>query len=381
MGTRTRWLRRAGAVGAAVAVLLSGACASEPTAPPNEIDVEQVPSYYPADYQEIIEGSKSEGGELIISSGTAKENWAPVFRDFQKKYPWVDSILAKESGVEIYQQLLSQIATDSVQSDMLVVSSTQGWSEFAANEGALAEYTSPELEELPEFAELLPNVYAMSMDPMGMVYNTSLITEDLTSLADLADYAEAHPGELDGKVVVRSADTVFGFTVAKAWTEDNPKNPEAWSTFEQLLPLSHAEASSGAQIEKILSGEYAAGFLISSAVGYSQEQKSAGLVKFVLPKDGTLLLGRGAGIINKAPHPNTARLFVDFLLSDEGQRAVAEGGLTAYRDGIAGTEGLRTYQDLVNEVGEESVVVVPFELTPEAEVEAYRTRFNDLMSQ
>ncbi|MCI2419332.1 extracellular solute-binding protein [Saccharopolyspora sp. K220] len=343
--------------------------------------MEQVPSYYPVDYQKIIEGSKAEGGELIISSGTAKENWAPVFRDFQKKYPWVKSILAKESGVEIYQQLLSQMATNSVQSDMLVVSSTQGWSEFAAHEGALAEYRSPELEKLPEFAELLPNVYAMSMDPMGMVYNTSLITEDLTSLGDLADYARTHPGELDGKVVVRSADTEFGFTVAKAWTEDNPKNPRAWSTFEQLLPLSNAETSSGTQIEKILSGEYSAGFLISSAVGYSQEQKSAGLVKFVLPKDGTLLLGRGVGIMNKAPHPNTARLFVDFLLSEEGQRAVAEGGLTAYRDGISGTQGLRTYQDLVKEIGADSIVIVPFEATPDAELDRFRGRFEELMKR
>jgi iron(III) transport system substrate-binding protein len=379
MFERARWPRRVGVVTVAAALLAVASCASAPEAPPNEIAVGQVPAYYPADYQQIIEGSKAEGGELVISSGTAKENWAPIFRDFQKKYPWVQSILAKESGAEIYQQTLSQIATDSVQTDMLVVSSTQGWSEFAAHEGALAEYRSPELDHLPEFAELLPNVYAMSLDPMGMVYNTALIGNDLTGLGDLADYAAAHPGELDGKVVVRDGSTPFGFTVAHAWTESNPKNPDAKATFEKLLPLARAETSSGIQIEKILSGEYAAGFLISSALGYEQEQRSGGLVKFVLPKDGTLMLGRGAGILDKAPHPNTARLFLDFMLSDEGQRAVAEGGLTAYRDGIEGTQGLRTYQDLVKEVGEDSIVVVPFDMVPQAEVEQYIARFAELL--
>jgi iron(III) transport system substrate-binding protein len=380
MFQRAQWSRRAGVVVAVAAVLTSAACASEPSAPPNQIAVEQVPDYYPAEYQQIIDGSRAEGGELVISSGTAKENWAPVFRDFQTKYPWVESILAKESGAEIYQQLLSQIATDSVQSDILVASSTQGWSEFAAHEGALAQYRSPEADRLPEFGELLPNVYAMSLDPMGMVYNTTLIGEDLAGLGDLADYAASHPGELDGKVVVRDAATSFGFTVAHAWTESNPRNPEAWATFEKLLPLSRAESSSGTQIEKILAGEYAAGFLISSALGYEQEERSGGLVRFVLPEDGTLLLGRGAGIMNNAPHPNTARLFVDFMLSEEGQRAVAEGGLTAYRDGIEGTPGLRTYQDLVNEVGEDSIVVVPFEGLPPAEVEQYTARFAGLLA-
>jgi iron(III) transport system substrate-binding protein len=384
MFQQARWSRRIGVMAAAAVMLAATGCGSSenaPAAPPNQIAVEQVPSYYPAEYQQIIEGSKAEGGELVINSGTAKENWAPVFRDFQKKYPWVKSILAQESGAEGYQQLLNQIATNSVQEDIMVVSSTQGWSDFAAHEGALAEYRSPELDHLPEFAELLPNVYAMSMDPMGMVYNTALIGEDLTGLDDLAAYAASHPGELDGKITFREATTPFGFSVAHAWTQSNPKNPEAWATFEKLLPLSRPETSSGTQIEKVLAGEYAAGFLISSALGYAQEERSDGLVKFVLPKDGTLLLGRGTGIIQEAPHPNTARLFVDFLLSEEGQRAVAEGGLTAYRDGIAGDQGLRTYQDLVAEVGEESIVVVPFDAVPTGEVEQFTGRIADLLPE
>ncbi|MEO3855122.1 hypothetical protein ABGB08_09450 [Acrocarpospora sp. B8E8] len=42
------------------------------------------------------------------------------------------------------------------------------------------------------------------------------------------------------------------------------------------------------------------------------------------------MLSRGIGIAAKAPHAATAKLFVDFVLS-QGQRAVAVGGLTSYR--------------------------------------------------
>ncbi|HEY4421198.1 MAG TPA: hypothetical protein VGN22_16865, partial [Pseudonocardia sp.] len=87
MFERARWSRRVGVLAVAAALLAVASCASAPAAPPNPIAVEQVPDYYPAEYQQIIEGSKAEGGELVINSGTAKENWAPIFRDFQKKYP------------------------------------------------------------------------------------------------------------------------------------------------------------------------------------------------------------------------------------------------------------------------------------------------------
>ena len=51
-----------------------------------------MPDYYPAEYEDIVDGSKDEGGALTIYSNTDQENWAPIFRDFQKKFPWVKTI-------------------------------------------------------------------------------------------------------------------------------------------------------------------------------------------------------------------------------------------------------------------------------------------------
>ena len=72
---------------------------------------------------------------------------------------------------------------------------------------------------------------------------------------------------------------------------------------------------------------------------------------------------RGIGIAADAPHPATSKLFIDFLLSEEGQFAVAEGGLSSYREGVEG-EGLHTYQEVVDEVGEDKVIFVKYEADP-----------------
>ena len=80
--------------------------AAEP--PPNEIAVEEFPEYYPAEYQDLVDGSKDEGGVLEIYSNTDQENWAPIFRDFQKKYPWVETINANNlDSDEVFQRVLS----------------------------------------------------------------------------------------------------------------------------------------------------------------------------------------------------------------------------------------------------------------------------------
>ena len=86
------------------------------------------------------------------------------------------------------------------------------------------------------------------------------------------------------------------------------------------------------------------------------------------------MLPRGIGIAADAPHPATSKLFIDFLMSEEGQYAVAEGGLSSYREGIEG-EGLHTYQEVIEEVGEDKTIFVNYEAVPEDEVDAWLEQF------
>lgn len=100
-------------------------------------------------------------------------------------------------------------------------------------------------------------------------------------------------------------------------------------------------------------------------------------MKIVFPKDGTVVLPRGLGIAAEAPHPATSKLFLDFALSDEGQRAVAEGGLASYREGVKG-EGLHTYQEVVDAVGEENIIHVEYKPVAKDDAAAWLERFDGL---
>jgi ABC-type Fe3+ transport system substrate-binding protein len=57
---------------------------------------------------------------------------------------------------------------------------------------------------------------------------------------------------------------------------------------------------------------------------YQYNQKGAKL-KFMLPQEGVVLLPQGMFINKDAPHPNAAKLWIDFVLSAEGQKILVEG--------------------------------------------------------
>lgn len=341
----------------------------------NKISAGQVPDYYPADYADLISAAEKEGGKLTVYSNLGDENMAPIVRDFKKKYDFIKTVSVNElDSDELFQKTLSENAAGSSPADVLISSAATAWADFSGRKGTVLEYKSPELEELGASAELLPSVYSVSQDPMTIAYNTSLMETPPTTLTDFAKILTSDEDKYKNKVTVRDPEGSFGFTVTRALTEGNP---ESWTDLEKILPLTRPETSSGTQLEKIVAGEYMAGFLISASPAYPVVEDSAGLVKIVFPKDGTVVLPRGLGIAAEAPHPATSKLFLDFALSDEGQRAVAEGGLASYREGVKG-EGLHTYQEVVDAVGEENIIHVEYKPVAKDDAAAWLERFDGL---
>ncbi len=150
--TKSRGRRALTALALTVAAGSLAACggSDEPEVAENKITVEGVPDYYPEEYQEIIDASKEEGGELVIYSNTGEENWAPIFRDFQKKFPWVEKLSANDlDSDEVFQKVLSEQATGSSPVDLVVSNAAVGWANFADRDGVLLDYESPEVEQLP----------------------------------------------------------------------------------------------------------------------------------------------------------------------------------------------------------------------------------------
>src|SRR6185312_2562319 len=262
-----------GLLGAASLTAVLTGCSTGSDKPAASAGASDFPSYYPADYSAIVDASKAEGGKLTIYSNTDQENWAPVLRDFKAKYPWTQVSADNLDSDEVFQRQLSEMATGKAPADMLVSNAVQAWANYASVPVLFMASATPETKELPKNAVLMPNVWAMSLDPVGILYNTALLKEEPTSIEALAKTVSADSATFKNKITTRDVKGAWGFTVSHAFTEGNT---DAWTGLDEILPSARPETSSGTQKEKIMSGEYVAGFFISSAVGYPAQDASGG---------------------------------------------------------------------------------------------------------
>jgi iron(III) transport system substrate-binding protein len=88
------------------------------------------------------------------------------------------------------------------------------------------------------------------------------------------------------------------------------------------------------RLNKCISGEFPVCLLSSQSIVFRVNQKGAGL-KIVFPPEGWAVTGYPTAILARAPHPNAAKLFVDFFHGAPCQEMMLNhAGLATARYGI-----------------------------------------------
>ncbi len=147
---------------------------------------------------------------------------------------------------------------------------------------------------------------------------------------DFKGYADLLRPELKGKGLIAMGDPASS---SSAWAEltnmllvmgDEAYDDKAWDWVNKFIgQLDGIIDSSSAIYKGVVSGEY--------VVGVSYEDPCIGLlvdgaenVKVVYPEEGAVWLPAGAAIVKNAKNMDNAKLFLDWLISDEGQNEIAK---------------------------------------------------------
>jgi iron(III) transport system substrate-binding protein len=241
---------------------------------------------------------------------------------------------------------------------MMVASHPDQWLQFIER-GEVDPYVSPESDKLPDWSKPAPGVYAASADPMIMAYNKAYFEgqEPPMSVEATAATLKARP-ELANKITLMDPDGNFmGLAVWTAWTK---ATPDGWSLIEEMGPSVRPERSAGTVREKVLSGEYAiAVFTSGGGIPAWEEPANKALTGWGFPKDGTPMVTRNVGITKGAKNPNSARIFLDLMLTRDGQIALSNGGMMPYREDVAkGDVKYGTLSAVVDEIGADKLLFI-----------------------
>ncbi|MQA05060.1 MAG: hypothetical protein GEV07_20835, partial [Streptosporangiales bacterium] len=260
--------------GVATALSLGGLAAVGACSPPKGAVGEPArkeprPDYYPSDYGKLVEASKKEGGSLTIYSNMDSYNWEPILAGFMAHYPWIEEINTTNfDSSEVFQRHMAEASKARARASLLVSGDPISWRQMS-EEDELELYESPEESKLPEFGKALPGVYVFSSDVILIAYNKLELSADEypDSLESIARMTEQDEHRFKNKVTTYSTDSGFGLAIHLSYyrgLERAGKDP--WAMYDRLLPITRAEESSGPMVDKIATGEYLAGYFMSSTI-------------------------------------------------------------------------------------------------------------------
>src|SRR5713226_882412 len=163
-----------------------------------------------------------------------------------------------------------------------------------------------------------------TLEPYGIVYNPKRLQR--LGVAELKEWDDLLNPKLKGEVAqcapTRSSSSNATYEVILSlYGED-----KGWDWLTRLAAnTGHFTARSRDVPTVVAKGEFAAGFAVPSYMAF--EEKLAGFdIKFVAPKNA-FVTPEPMAILAGARNPKAARAFVEFLLTERGQKVFMERGL------------------------------------------------------
>ena len=286
----------------------------------------------------LYAAAKKEGA-LNLYWGSYEQKSIEDIRDaFIKAYPGIQVNLLRQGSQTVYTRLRLELQNNAANCDSLGTTNLLHYTELKKI-NALMSYRPNGADHVPQaFRNVDPDhtfhVGAISLTTLN--FQSQKVSNPPTSWQALLDPAWA------GKITVGSP--AFSGDVAHwAVAMRRKYGDDFFKAFAAQKPK--VGQSNVDTVTDILAGERLVG--AGAPFSYSFTQKAAGQpVDVKVPTDDAILNLGLTAIPTKAPHPNAAKLFTDFLYSNEVSQILARNYWPTLRDDVPWTEGrsLQTVQ-------------------------------------
>ena len=255
----------------------------------------------------LVERAKQEGTVILYTSLAPTES-KPLAEAFEKKHG-VKVELWRALSDKVVQRVITEARANRHTVDVVETNGPE--MEALAQEKLLAEVHSPYLADLP--ADAIPphrTWYADRLNFFVVGYNTQKVRR--------SELPATYEGFLDpkwkGRIGIEATDSEWMAAIVKRWGE--AKGMDYFRKLAAMKPDMRKGHVLLAQL--VATGEVPVGLTMYNANIESLKKKGAP-IDFV-PVQPVIARPQGIGVAKDAPHPAAALLFVDFVLSPEGQK-------------------------------------------------------------
>ena len=259
-----------------------------------------------------IEAAKKEGKVTWYTTLIVNQVVLPLKAAFEKKYPGVTLEYARNDEGPTAIRLLNEAKSGRVQGDVF-----DGLTINVAlkRENLLARLTVPNGADYPpEMKDADGTWHALLLFVFTPGFNTTLVSK--------ADAPKTYKDLLDpkwkGKMAwnPNSSAGAVGFVgnILLSMGQDRGMDYLRELAKQQIV---NVEASSRAILDQVIAGEYPIGLMMFNHHTVISARKGA--PSDWLPMEPVPVALDSLGVMKDAPHPNAAKLLIEFLLSEEGQ--------------------------------------------------------------
>jgi len=290
----------------------------------------------PVGAQNVLELARKEG-KVVWYSSLGLSLAQKVCDAFNKKSLGVTCELNRDGSERIFQKVMQEAGANLWIADVVHTSDISHFLDFKAK-GMLAKYAPAGSERFrPEFRDRDGFYAVLRGTPYVMAVNTQKVAkaEAPRRWKDLLDpkwkgkLVHAHPG-YSGVVVTGMTGLLgaFGWDYYAALAKNNPLVVQ--SAEDPPMKVSGGEAWVG------VAGEY----------NFYRAAKKGNPIEIVFPEEGVPFVSSANAIMARAPHPNAARVFTDFLFGKEAQQILVDDGLYVPNEEVSYAKDKRPLKEI-----------------------------------
>jgi iron(III) transport system substrate-binding protein len=259
----------------------------------------------------IIEGAKREGA-LVWYTALNLNDSEMLTNRFEQLYPFIKTETLRLSSFSLLSKIQTEARAGAFKADVIEIAGVLG--HILKKDGLFAKYISPESRFYPDSVKDPDGTWtSFFMNTHVLVYNTKLVKKDELPKT----YDEIINPKWKDKITISEDFDIFGMMLKVMGRPKGLDFMRRLATQGVVLKNSYSLA-----IQAVASDEVALGVNLYGT--RTEEFKKKGAPVDWIPLEFTLASLEPLAMGAKAPHPNSARLFVDFLLSKEAQSLMRE---------------------------------------------------------
>jgi iron(III) transport system substrate-binding protein len=278
--------------------------------------------------QDAVDVAKAKAeGKVVWYTSTPIPQGQKISSLFEKEYG-IKVEMFRSGGSAVLRRFQQEFDAGRIAADVMTTSDPAASAQLA-RKGVFVAFKPKNFDKIPDAAKDKDGQYiAQRLNMMTIYLRTDKIAaaDEPKSWADLAD------SKFKGKLVI----TDPSFTALQVSVVGMMSKDRGWGFYEALRKNDIMVVQGNQQSSDMIKrGErfVAVGALDS----YAAEERAAGHpIKTLYPSDGVFVIPSPTAVIKGGPNPNAAKLFAEFMISEEVQKIFpADGGFAARSDSPA----------------------------------------------